>query len=249
MKTALVTGASKGIGAAIARQLKKDGYHVYLHGRNQTELSALEKELGQSQSTFRADLIDPSQVEKLAQEIKDKLKTESRQLDLLVNNAGIYQIATASEARQEFWVSQMQVNLLAPVRLTELLLPQIPQSKGASIINISSGLGLRAKAGTAAYSASKAALIHWTKILALEMGPLGIRVNCVCPGLVDTPIHPFHSLPKDEKNKIKDQMKSYQPLGRIGEPEEIAEAVSFLASEKSKWTTGTILTVDGGINI
>ena len=127
MKTALVTGASKGIGAAIARQLKKDGYHVYLHGRNQTELSALEKELGQSQSTFRADLIDPSQVEKLAQEIKDKLKTESRQLDLLVNNAGIYQIATASEARQEFWVSQMHVNLLAPVRLTELLLPQLPQ--------------------------------------------------------------------------------------------------------------------------
>ena len=249
MKTALVTGSTKGIGAAIARQLKKDGYFVYLHGRHQGDLEKMEKELGQTQSTFSADLNHPIEVEKLANEIQTRLQKNSQSLDLLVNNAGIFLTATSAEKRHDFWTSQMQVNLLAPVRLTELLLPLIPTSKNASIINISSGLGLRAKAGTAAYSASKAALIHWSKILGLELGPLGIRVNCVCPGLVDTPIHGFHSLPESEKNKIKDQMKNLQPLGRIGEPDEIAQAVSFLASEKSKWTTGAVLTVDGGINI
>ena len=101
----------------------------------------------------------------------------------------------------------------------------------------------------AAYAATKAALINWTQSLARELGPSGVRANCVCPGIIDTPIHPFHALSPDAKKKVKDQMRELQPLGRIGEADEVAEAIVFLALEKSKWTTGAILNVDGGINL
>src|SRR5690606_26670703 len=112
-----------------------------------------------------------------------------------------------------------------------------------------STLGLKAVSNVSAYSVTKAALNHLTLCQALEGGAHGIRANAVCPGFVDTPIHSFHSLEEAEKTKALEQMKDLQPLGRIGTPEEIAESIYFLATEHSKWTTGAVLSVDGGINL
>ena len=118
-----------------------------------------------------------------------------------------------------------------------------------SIVNVSSTLGLKPTADTSAYSASKAAMNNWTQSLALALGSKKIRANCVCPGLVDTPIHSFHSLSIPEKEKTLQKLSPMQPLGRVGKSEEIAQSIYFLASEESAWTTGAILSVDGGINI
>ena len=117
-----------------------------------------------------------------------------------------------------------------------------------NIVNVSSTLGLRPTADTSAYSATKAAMVNWTHSLALGLGAQNIRANCVCPGLVDTPIHPFHDQPAERKQITLQKMAHMQPLGRIGTPEEIAKAIYFLACEDSSWTTGSVLSVDGGIN-
>lgn len=113
---------------------------------------------------------------------------------------------------------------------------------------MASTLGLKPTANTAAYSAIKAAMINWTYSLAQEGGAFNIRANCICPGIVDTPIHSFHSLPADEKEQALKQMTSFQLLSEIGQPEDVAEAAYFLASDLSKWTTASVLSVDGGIN-
>lgn len=249
MQTALVTGSSKGIGAATARRLHQGGYFVYLHGRNRSDLEALEAELGQQDSIVVADLKDPRGADSLASQVREKLAEGKHELKMLVNNAGIFARGFSDTTSSEIWREQMQVNLFAPVRLTELLLPELRRAGQSSIVNVSSTLGLRPTADTGAYSASKAALINWTKSLALELGPAGIRVNCVCPGIVDTPIHPFHAQEPEEKKKTLQGLRSLQPMGRIGRPNEIAEAISFLGGDRSPWTTGAILSVDGGINL
>lgn len=249
MKAALVTGSSKGIGAATARRLQQSGFFVYLHGRNRADLEALETELDQRDSILVADLADPASVDQLADEVRKRLASKGQELKILVNNAGIFARGFSDTTDPAVWREQMQVNLLSPVRLTELLLPELRKGKSSAIVNVSSTLGLRPTADTGAYSASKAAMINWTQSLALELGPASIRVNCVCPGIVDTPIHPFHYQADDEKKKTLEGLRSLQPLGRIGRPVEIAEAIAFLAGDRSPWTTGAVLSVDGGINL
>ena len=249
MKAALVTGASKGIGAATARLLKEHGYFVYLHGRNLKDLRNLENELAQEDSTLVADFADATSVPAMVTQLQEKISRHHAGLQVLVNNAGIYHRHTSEEGRWDLWEKQFRVNILSPARLTELLIPILKAHPPASIINVSSCLGLRPVAGVGAYSATKAAMINWTKTLALELGTAKIRVNCVCPGIVDTPIHDFHLLPPEQKSHVLKQMSELQPLGRIGEPNEIAQAISFLASDQSSWTTGAVLTVDGGINL
>jgi NAD(P)-dependent dehydrogenase (short-subunit alcohol dehydrogenase family) len=144
---------------------------------------------------------------------------------------------------------QFQVNLFGPIQWTQMVMPLLEKSGHGSIVNVSSTLGLRAGATSGAYSAAKAAMNSWTQSLAIEYGPKKVRVNAICPGIVDTPIHSFHSLPDQDKEKSLQAMAKLQPLGRIGRPEEIAEAIYFLASEQSAWTTGAVLSVDGGINL
>lgn len=249
MKTAFVTGSSKGIGAATAERLRQDGYFVYLHGRSPRELEQLEKTLGQTDSILVADLKNPDAVDRLAKDLRDRLAREKRELRLLVNNAGIFARGSSDSPNPAAWADQFQVNLFAAVRLTELLLPELRRASAAAIVNVASTLGLRPTADTGAYSASKAALLGWTQSLALELGPAGIRVNAVCPGIVDTPIHPFHTLAPEAKSQTLEGLRNLQPLGRIGQASEIAEAIAFLGGEKSPWTTGACLSVDGGINL
>jgi NAD(P)-dependent dehydrogenase (short-subunit alcohol dehydrogenase family) len=249
MKAALVTGASKGIGAATARLLQDHGYFVYLHGRNQKDLQALEKELGQQDSVLIADFADPQQIGPMIGQLQDRIAKHRTHLQVLINNAGIFHRHGSEDARSDLWRTQIQVNLLSAVQLTEKLIPILKAHPPASIVNVSSTLGLRPTAGVSAYSASKAAMVNWTQSLALELGPDRVRVNCVCPGLVDTPIHDFHFLPEAEKSAALERLAGLQPLGRIGDPKEIAEAIVFLAGSKSSWTTGAVLSVDGGIHL
>ncbi|MFZ4405047.1 MAG: SDR family NAD(P)-dependent oxidoreductase [Pseudobdellovibrionaceae bacterium] len=246
MKSALVTGASSGIGKATSLELSRQGYFIYLMGRDRDRLEAVAAECRYGASILSCDLHQPASVEaRLDEIVNHKINT----LEILVNNAGVFKNHTTETGSDEIWIEQFQVNLLSAVRIVRRLLPYFKEHKQGSIVNVSSTLGLKPTENTGAYSAIKAAMVNWTQSLALEGGRFNIRVNCVCPGLVDTPIHSFHSLPTAEKSKVLDNLKNVQPLGRVGQPEEVAKAIAFLATPQSSWTTGAVLSVDGGINI
>ncbi len=244
-KAVLITGAGTGIGAATAKLFSENGYFVYLLGRTEANLKNAAQGL-QSSQILICDLTKPDQVKSAAQQIHANPKF---QLQILVNNAGIFRRHKLTEDNDDIWMSQWETNMMGSVRITREILPYFIKNNFGSIVNVSSTLGLRPVTGTAAYSATKAAMVNWTQTLALEAAPYNVRANCICPGMVDTPIHEFHSLPKNEKEKALDNLKSIQPLGRVGTPEEIAQSIFFLATERSGWTTGATLSVDGGINI
>jgi NAD(P)-dependent dehydrogenase (short-subunit alcohol dehydrogenase family) len=245
-KAALITGAGSGIGKATALELSRQGYFVYLMGRDKEKLEATALECRAGACLLACDLKSAAEVAKRVSEIFDN---PHYRLEILINNAGVFARHTSEDGSDEIWREQFEVNLLGPVRLTRLLLPYFKKHRLGSIVNVSSTLGLRPSGQTGAYSASKAAMINWTQSLAQELGADGIRVNCVCPGIVDTPIHDFHTLPETEKIAALGQMAKLQPLGRVGTADEVAKSIAFMASENSGWTTGAVLAVDGGIQV
>lgn len=223
--TALVTGAGSGIGQATAISLSILGATVYLLGRDAKKLEQTASQLKNKSVILICDLNSSDDIQKVATYFQQqKLK-----LDLLVNNAGVFSFKSFIETPDEEWVRQIQTNLLGPVRLTRALLPYF--NEGSSIINVGSTLGTSPIANTGHYSATKAALHNWTQTLALELAPK-IRVNCISPGLVQTPINPV-------------AQHDRQPMQRMGQPEDIAEAIVFMAG--SEWMTGSIVPLDGGI--
>lgn len=239
-RLAYVTGASSGIGAATAIKFSENQYKVILIGRNKERLTEVSKKCVGPTEIVVCDLNDSAQI--------DKIPLISAREIVLINNAGIYINKPFHETTLETWKEMFNTNLFGSVCMTQKLWPLLTKN-GGSIVNVSSTLGLRTSPNNSAYSASKAAMISWTHTLALEGGASKIRVNCVCPGIVDTPIHGFHSLAESSKQKALDSMAHLQPIGRIGTAEEIAESIYFLGSSKSSWTTGAILSVDGGINL
>ena len=244
-KSVLITGAGSGIGEATAHIFAQNQYHIFLLGRNPEKLQKVHAQIPDS-TVVICDITDPDQVTK---QIPPILSSSNFDLQVLINNAGIFTRHSFEEGREELWMEQWTTNMLGPVRLTRMVFPYFRQKKKGSIVNISSTLGLKTIEGTSAYSACKAAMINWTASLALEGAAHGIRANCVCPGIVDTPIHDFHSLPAEQKKKSLEAMNSLQPLGRVGTPDEIAYSLFFLGSDFSSWTTGSVLSVDGGINL
>ncbi len=245
-KAVLVTGASSGIGRATAFEFARQGYFVYLMGRNKERLEETALQCCSGACLLSCDLRDSAQV---ANRLKEVFENPLYSMEILINNAGIFKTHSMEEGTDEIWTEQFEVNLLAAVRLTRLFIPYFRKKQKGSIVNISSTLGLRPNSNTGAYSALKAAMINWTQSLALEAGSYGVRVNCICPGIVDTPIHSFSGLPNSQKQNILDQMAKLQPLGRIGTAEDLAKSIYFLGSELSAWTTGAVLSVDGGINL
>jgi NAD(P)-dependent dehydrogenase (short-subunit alcohol dehydrogenase family) len=234
-KAVVITGAGTGIGAASALEFSKSGYFVFLLGRRLEKLQEVATRCQESQ-TIVCDVADSEQVKKAAAQIRDFSGT----VQTLVNNAGIFERKSFEESDDGVWMRQFEINFFGAVRLTRELFPYFKSKKSGYIVNVSSTLGLKPSAETAAYSSSKAAMINWTQSLALSGGPFGIRANCICPGLVDTPIHAPHSLEK---------LNHLQPLGRVGTPEDLAQSIYFLGTELSSWTTGAVLSVDGGINL
>ena len=248
---ALVTGASSGIGQSTAVELARVGFDVIAVGRNKAGLTQTQQKIPQG-STFHAvecDLAEVSQVNSLLVHIREILRKSEGILTCLVNNAGIFEQVAFSDSTDQSWESQFYTNLMGPVRVTRGLFPELKAANGASVINVASTLALRPTTNSSAYASIKAAMVTWTKALALEWAPAQIRVNVVCPGIVDTPIH---SVRKEAKGapiseQLKASMSKLHPLGRMGRPDEIAHSIVYLS--QTQWVTGSTLTIDGGISL
>lgn len=244
----LVTGAGSGIGQAITLKLISEGHHVFGLGRDPKKLAATAKLAGNASFlSSSVDLSNAGECSRATQEIRRWLKQQNFQLLGVVNNAGVFDRKEFVATSDTIWERHFYNNLLSAVRITREFYPDLKEAAPSSVLNISSTLGLRPVAMTSAYSALKAAMVNWTQTLALEWAADKIRVNCICPGLVDTPIHAFHG--QDDTSEARVQANAAQPLARMGTGADIAEAASFLLSEKSNWTTGSILRVDGGISL
>ena len=241
-KVVVVTGGSRGIGYAIAKLFSENGARVVITSQDSQKLEKASSEIPNSYGIV-ADIRKKDQVKNVIEKTIEKFG----ELDILVNNAGIFpKIKRLHEIDEDEWNEVLDVNLTGQFRFTKEAIPYLQKTSG-SIINISSDAGLKAYQGfnADAYSASKAALIILTKCWALEYAKDRIRVNCICPGVVDTDMtKPFMKTEKDVEF-----MNNEHPIGRIGQPIEVGNAALYFASDESLWTTGAILAVDGGESI
>lgn len=242
-RSALVTGASRGIGRAVAAALSREGWAVcvnYLERRDAAE--ELVRELraqGRAAMAFRADVADREAVDACVRAASEELGP----VELLVNNAGISRQGLFQDVDDEAWDRLLAVNLTGPRNAVLSVLPHMLSEKRGCVVNISSMWGLRGASCEAAYAATKAGVIGLTRSLALELAPSGIRVNCVAPGCVETDM--VRVLGEDTRRMLAEET----PLGRLGRPEDIAEAVVFLASDRAAFITGQVLTADGGFTV
>lgn len=236
-RKALVTGATGGIGEEIARQLHAQGAIVGLHGTRVEKLEALAAELGERVKIFPANLSDRDEVKALG----EKAEAELEGVDILVNNAGITKDGLFVRMQDADWDSVLEVNLTAVFRLTRELTHPMMRRRFGRIINITSVVGASGNPGQANYCASKAGVAGMTRSLARELGSRNITVNCVAPGFIATDM--TEVLPEAQKAALMAQI----PLGRLGSPEDIAEAVAFLASPAAGYITGSELHVNGGM--
>lgn len=242
-KLALITGGAKGIGRAIAIKLAEEDYDLILNYRSSEEDAKETKEeceeLGATVHILQADVSVEEEVVALFENIKENIGT----LDLLVNNAGITKDGLAMRMSGEDFRDVIDTNLTSAFYTSREAIKIMARQRTGSIINISSVVGLRGNPGQLNYSASKAGLIGMTKTLAKEMAARSIRVNAVAPGFIETDM--TDNLPERAKKDIESQI----PLRSLGSPEDVADAVAFLAGDKAKYITGQVLSVDGGMNI
>lgn len=248
---AVITGAGSGIGRATAIRFAREGWNVVLLGRRKEMLSEVATEIGPQASVFVFDVAAKDSL-KSASDWASKNPALSGNLSALVHNAGIYEQATTLSSTDQSWHHMFETNLFGVIRLTQALYPFLKSNRG-SITTVSSTLGLRPTPSTPAYSASKAALINWGHSFAKEAAADGVRVNSVCPGIVETPIHAARpgggTGNAQDMKMLMAQMAPFQPLGRVGQPEEVAHMIWSLSGPGSEWTTGAVVTVDGGINL
>jgi NAD(P)-dependent dehydrogenase (short-subunit alcohol dehydrogenase family) len=234
-RRALVTGGCRGIGAAIALAFRDRGAQVAVHGRGDAHARAFAEEHGFA--FVAAELTDTAQVGTLAEQALAALGG----LDILVNNAGMEINATVEHLDPEAVRRQLAVDLEAPILLTSALVPALRASGAATVINVSSIHGTVPAYGNAVYCAAKGGLELFTRTLAVELGPAGVRVNSLAPGAIETDMN------RDILEEIGwDRFAEWIPLGRVGRPDDIAQPAVFLASDAARYVTGATLTVDGG---
>ena len=238
-KVVIITGGSRGIGKATASLFAKEGASVVITAKNNARLQSAAKELGVV--GFVGDIRRRDDVENVVKKTLD----EFGKIDILVNNAGIFpDVKPLHETSEEEWNEIIDTNLTGQFRFTKAVIPHMMKN-GGCIVNVSSDAGLKSFENFEAdsYSATKAALIHLTKTWAIEYAKYKIRVNCICPGIVETDMtEPYLRTEADRAMAIAEH-----PIGRIGSPEDVAKAILYFASEDSSWITGAILPVDGGI--
>ncbi len=236
-KTALVTGASGGIGGAIARALHAQGAQVVLSGTRREALEGLAARLGERAHVVVADLADAA----AAAGLVAQAERAAGPVGILVNNAGLTRDMLALRLRDEDWQAVLDVDLSAPFRLARAALRGMLKRRAGRIIGISSIVGSTGNPGQANYAAAKAGLVAMSKTLAQEVGSRGITVNIVAPGFVETPM--TEALGEAQRQRLLEAI----PLGRMGQPADVGAAVVYLASDEAAWVTGATLHVNGGM--
>ena len=240
-QVAVVTGAGRGIGHAIAVRLAKEGARVASVSRTEANAQKTADEINSlradSAKAYAVDVADQAAVQKAAAEIFEQFG----RVDILVNNAGVTRDGLSMRMSMDDWDTVLNTNLKGAFNFTQAVMRPMIKQRSGRIINISSIAGLTGNAGQANYAASKAGLIGLTKTLARELASRGITVNAVAPGLIETDMTTVLS------EEIRQSILEKVPLGKLGEPEDIAGAVAYLASAEAKYITGQVLTVDGGM--
>lgn len=243
-KVCIITGASSGIGRAAAQLFAENGATVVALGRNEKELKALRDETQLTNGILKLQLADVLEITQVEKVINDCVETFG-QIDVLVNGAGIILNGSIENTALDDWDKMMNINLRAVFYLMQKCVPYLEKTKG-NVVNISSVAGLRAFPNVLAYCVSKAAIDQLTRCSALELAPKGIRVNAVNPGVVVTALHKRGGMAVEDYDSFLEHSKKTHPIGRVGEPREVAELIYYLASEKASWITGATYEIDGG---
>ncbi len=240
-KVAIITGGGTGIGAATARLFAAEGARICVFGRRpeplQTVVASIQADGGNALAVT-GNVSDTADGQRLV----DETMQAYDRVDILVSSAGTATLMKAVDTTDELWNSVIDTNLTGTFRIIRAVLPVMSAQQSGCVINVSSVLGQSGMKHTAAYSASKAGIDQLTRVLALEYASVGIRVNAVAPGWVDTPM----TESVQAHDRMYAMLKDRHPLGRFGTPEEVAHAILYLSSAEAAWVTGTILSVDGG---
>lgn len=241
-RKAIVTGAASGIGLATARLFIAQGAQVAMVDRNGAALQPLAGELGPAAYAFEADVADEAAVQRAVVAAGDAMGG----IDGIVNNAGISQAREFAQVLTEQWRATLDVNLSGPYYVCKAALPFLQAAGRATIVNIASGVALRPVPGTTAYAASKAGLIGFGKALAVDLAPLDIRVNTVCPGIVESPMIRGRIERSADPEAERQRLFERRLIKRFGQPDELAQAILFLTSHESSYVTGSVFAIDGG---
>lgn len=245
-KVAIITGGGTGIGRAIVMVFGREGAKVAVLGRRLEALEGVVKELARSGAEGRAILCDVAKDSDTRASVEETEKAFGR-VDVLVNNAGVLSVSTIETISEQEWDRVMGTNLKGPFLMSRAVLPALRRVGGGAIVNVGSVLGLVAMKDRAAYSASKGGVTLLTKAMALDHAHENIRVNCVCPSIVETELVRGLFSDTEAGRMAREARLGTLPLGRFGRPDDIAELAAFLASDAASWITGAAIPVDGGL--
>ena len=241
-KVAIVTGAGSGIGRACALALIREGAQVVLVGRREDRVEETAREAGEFALAVAADVSKCAEVERLIERTVNAFGG----VNVLVNNAAILHPGTAEQITEEQWDETFNTNVRGLWLLSRAVLPHLRQAGGGSIINIASVLGINGARNRAAYAASKGAVVLLTKCMAIDHGRENIRVNAICPSFVETELTATYLKNVPDPDAVRRERIRVHPMGRLGQPEDMAGLTVYLASDESSWVTGAVFPVDGG---
>jgi NAD(P)-dependent dehydrogenase (short-subunit alcohol dehydrogenase family) len=241
-KIAVVTGAGSGIGRACAIALAREGAKVVLVGRRKDRLEETAREIGDSAFILPADVSAQDEIVRVVKQTVEHFGG----LNVLLNNAGVLHIGTAEQITEEQWDETFNLNVRGLWLLSRAVLPAMRKAGGGSIINVASVLGINGARNRASYAPSKGAVVLLTKCMAIDHGHENIRVNAICPSFVETDLTAAVVRKAPDPVSVRAERIAVHPIGRLGQPEDIAGLAVYLASDESSWVTGSVFAVDGG---